>query len=1141
MLRPSCAPRARLALETLEARENPAGPIQTFDAPAPPALPGGWAEWSSDGTDVFAPAAGQGVNGSGGVVSSAGTRTAGRAWETRAVSGGTGAAALVKLDTLVPTFVFARGTNLGTAAPSYVAAVVTRGATLSVWEVTNGATKVLATVASPGSAYFSGNWARVALVPTGDTVAVQVIRQDTGAYLTARGTWQAGAATAIAVKTAAADAAGSVGIGRGALYSGVVRLDNFEVLAPPAPTPPPAPPGVTQAFDATPAGTRPAGWGAWASDAAVGFAAGATRALSPGNGFASNGGSRSAARSWSDAALPADVTAAAAVYLDSLIPAQVFVRGANLDTARPTYYAVTVTRGLQASLVRVVDGVETTLATVKSASYFSGQWLRVQLTVAGGRLQASLYRADTRQWLTAGGAWSAAPDVAFDARDAAIGAAGKAGVGRAALVAGAVAFDDFTARAAGAVAGPVVTLAALPNPAAVVGTATFRAAVSGAVSRVEFQLNGQVYATSATAPAAWALDTTTLVNGTYTVTARAFDAAGNVGSATTTFTVANPGADPIPKPTIPRHYSHIRVAMLAYYGTPMGAVEAQLLRDSVDLVVPNPIFLSTIQAAAPDTPQLIYTNVSNLYQRLLTDWLGYADAHGVSREAAFFHVSQATPWALTSASAQPVAWFWSVTQSGAGIAGATDLTAEAAGRRATGVNVGAAGQVLTLGFVEKFREVNVALSRGAAAGWGGVWEYATAVGANGLPTAWRALPLGRDATAGLTRSGTLTFDPPADWVPTATVAGGARLYSVRVRVTSGTAAQAPEAATILGRDYAGANGGTAGVIPAFDYAADRNGDGYLSDAEYATRAAGLDARFVHETRLFYPNYGQMRFVTNPAAAAFRGWAADYHTRVIAAHPLADGFMVDNATGKVPFAGVPVLESTANYNADSGALVAAVGRAIAPKWVLANTAGGRVEGDAIAAASGGVLEEFLIRPLTANWSEVNDARDLVNRRLAAPGSPFVVLDSRPDGGSPTDPRTQLATLAYYYLLADPDRTLLMFYGGSEPATTWAEHWTPAAAVNVGRPAGALREFATGTDPANAALAYKVLARDYENALVLFKPLSYTQRNPEGTPADATATAHQLGGNYRRVNADGTLGPVITSLTLRNGEGAVLMKA
>src|SRR5207253_6357329 len=91
-----------------------------------------------------------------------------------------------------------------------------------------------------------------------------------------------------------------------------------------------------------------------------------------------------------------------------------------------------------------------------------------------------------------------------------------------------------------------------------------------------------------------------------------------IWSADYTFTTNNPDAAPVPKPTISRHYPNIRIAELAYGGNPMGAFEQQLLRNSVDLVIPNPQYLQKIQGTAPDTPQLIYSNVSNLYQGLLT-------------------------------------------------------------------------------------------------------------------------------------------------------------------------------------------------------------------------------------------------------------------------------------------------------------------------------------------------------------------------------------------------------------------------------------------------------------------------------------------------------------------------------------------
>jgi hypothetical protein len=144
-----------------------------------------------------------------------------------------------------------------------------------------------------------------------------------------------------------------------------------------------------------------------------------------------------------------------------------------------------------------------------------------------------------------------------------------------------------------------------------------------------------------------------------------------------------------------------------------------------------------------------------------------------------------------------------------------------------------------------------------------------------------------------------------------------------------------------------------------------------------------------------------------------------------------------------------------------------------------------------------------------------------------------------GGFPTDARTQLATLAYYYLLADPNTTFLDFFGGYNPGTSWTDHWSPAAAYNIGQPAGGWSLFASGTDPAVATLSYHVYQRAFSNALVLYKPLSYAN-GVTGTLADGTATTHALAAMYYPLQADGTLGAPVSSVTLRNGEGAILIK-
>lgn len=600
-----------------------------------------------------------------------------------------------------------------------------------------------------------------------------------------------------------------------------------------------------------------------------------------------------------------------------------------------------------------------------------------------------------------------------------------------------------------------------------------------------------------------------------------------------TATTSSPPATTPALPTIPKHYSHIRVAQLAYSGTPFTSYEQNLLANSVDLVVSNPSYLANVQSVAPNTPQLIYTNFSNLYEGLYLDWLNYADSKSANREAAFYHVTAPTPFSGGSPSSIPVNYFWRVA------CNATDLTGASRTGSTGDVRLGSAvGDVTYIGFPERFAEINFALTAGRGSSWSAVLEYASAVNSAGQPTGWTTLPTIANTTNNFTTSGQIRFQPPANWKPSI-ASGTNRLYFVRVRVTA--AGTSPVAATILGRDYVGANGGQTGTMPAFDAAADVNADGYLNDAEYATRAANKNARFSYESRMFYPAYGQMRFALNPTEQVVKDWAANQHQRILASQPLADGFFVDNSNGRAPTTGVSLAEATTTYSTEYGKLLQTVNAAISPKWVLPNTTGGNASTNEVIARTPASFEEFALRPMSATWSRFNDVASMVAARLAAPNAPLQILDTHPQNGSPIDPRTQLGALAYYYLLADPDKTMVMFFGGFEPNTSWTRHWVPAAAYNVGAPQGAWSEFAVGNDPANTSLTYKVLTRNYANAKVLFKPLSYKAGVGTGTIADNTATTHALGRNYRPLNANGTLGAIINSVTLRNGEGAILIPA
>jgi len=482
-----------------------------------------------------------------------------------------------------------------------------------------------------------------------------------------------------------------------------------------------------------------------------------------------------------------------------------------------------------------------------------------------------------------------------------------------------------------------------------------------------------------------------------------------------------------------------------------------------------------------------------------------------------------------------VTWFWGVYQ---GERTFKNLTLEAHNKKER-LAFGGLGNQLCVGYLERFREINLDLAKGAAGGWSAALEYVNSVDKEGKPAGWATLPTLTDTTKGLAQTGQLAFDPPADW-KTASIGGSAKLYYIRFRTTS--AGNAPVAHTILGRDYVEAKGTMAGVVPVFDLEADKNKDGYLDDAEYAKRKPGKDARFYYESRFATEAYGQMRFCTNPSTEGFQKWAVDYNVRFLTKHPLAGGLFMDNSSGKPPVKATEVVETVSTYSADYGTLLQALSKAIAPKWVLANTAGGYANAEPVIQRNPTYLEEFAIRPMGHHYGFFEDLATLVARRAALTNpSPLAVLDSHPQKGDINDPRMQISTLAYYYLLADPESTFLMFYGGNEPNTTWKRHWTPAVAFDVGKPEGKWSEFATGKDPSNDKLNYRIYQRPYSKAIVLYKPLSHVMGNrTQPLFGDETATKHDLKGSYRALQADGKLGEPVTNVSLRNGEGAILIK-
>lgn len=89
---------------------------------------------------------------------------------------------------------------------------------------------------------------------------------------------------------------------------------------------------------------------------------------------------------------------------------------------------------------------------------------------------------------------------------------------------------------------PTVSITAPSSGATVSGTTAVTASASDnvGVSRVEFYLDGGLQATDTSSPYSWSWDTTAASNGSHSLTAKAYDAAGNVGtSSAVSVTVSN--------------------------------------------------------------------------------------------------------------------------------------------------------------------------------------------------------------------------------------------------------------------------------------------------------------------------------------------------------------------------------------------------------------------------------------------------------------------------------------------------------------------------------------------------------------------------------------------------------------------------
>ena len=126
----------------------------------------------------------------------------------------------------------------------------------------------------------------------------------------------------------------------------------------------------------------------------------------------------------------------------------------------------------------------------------------------------------------------------------------------------------------------------------------------------------------------------------------------------------------------------------------------------------------------------------------------------------------------------------------------------------------------------------------------------------------------------------------------------------------------------------------------------------------------------------------------------------------------------------------------------------------------------------------------------------------------------------------------------------------YYGGYPKGDLTKSHWHINREYDLGKPvvrSGKDYWGVSGTDrffthaeggSAAAGQDYKILGREFEKGLVL---AHFGNANNGIAPLAFNPVTVELGGNYRRLLEDNSLGEVITQITLGKGEGATLVKS
>jgi hypothetical protein len=671
---------------------------------------------------------------------------------------------------------------------------------------------------------------------------------------------------------------------------------------------------------------------------------------------------------------------------------------------------------------------------------------------------------------------------------------------------------------------------------------------------------------------------------------------GTVTSTTTPAAIPEPPAPP--EPPVPPPPESAPVGYFGYitsYGT-----EAQYAWEAEHYNLVNcgdTASLVKHKTDAPGLPQYRYDllrYISPLDFDKLNFLQDYAESHAGKAEDYFVHYSEDTRLVLRTSSNTKLThdnflrcWFYN--------GGSYSSKGDYYAAPASFVFGSSTSEILYLGYSNPFNEVNIPVNAASGEAFHKTWEYW-----NGA--AWSALSV-TDGTANLIVTGKVEFDPPADWAR-GTV-NGLKCYWARMRCTSAGTAPVigggtgikPASYIVFQETYNSSNNYY--VIPGWDETADSDGDGYLNASEWAARATGKNARFKYQARVpgreyifawsWMVNMGDSGFL-----AGINAWLEAASTTQYSGFTY-DGIMFDEFLPGFNYWLYLASSSSAQYtNPVTGGAVYEYSKPGNPNW---GTANGEYDADTVVAlgeirsALHGVGKSLGINLGRTYWTAAEGAVDFILREMLfystsdashltsiANNTTAASIFKRDHAGgviclaqhqkglvnyiATAGDRDKYLGLAMFYLLQDPTKDYFQsWYGTSYGAAKSESEYVPAAVCKIGGPTGNIPagyselsgpdakmfSLASGSCPATGK-TYQVLAREYDDALVVVKPRPAGASSNAVTFGDGSlttvalpATSDNPTGAYYLVQYDGT--PAVNSITqisLRNGEGAILLK-